>query len=72
MDPILNCLTSTCCPPESDEQKAVAAKFFTEYAGCADPAMAKACGEAMLKYFDLAEKGTLTAFKESIKRLHKG
>lgn len=72
MDPILNCLTSVCCPPESAEQQAMAAKFFTEYAGCTDPAMAAACGAAMLKHFDLAEKGTLQSFKESIKRLAKG
>lgn len=72
MDPILNCLTGVCCPPDSAEQLASATKFMMEYGGCTDHAVAEKCAAAMLKHFDLAEKGTLTAFKASIARLARG
>lgn len=71
MDPILNCLLGVCCPPDSPEQEAMAVKFFTEYAGVTDPAVASACAAAMLTHFDLAEKGSLVAFKASIMRVAK-
>jgi hypothetical protein len=71
MDPILNCLTGVCCPPDSAEQAAMATKFFMEYASM-DAKTAAVAGAAMLKYFDLAEKGTLVGFKASIARLAKG
>lgn len=72
MDPILNCLTGVCCPPESPEQLSMATKFMMDYGGCADHATAEKCAAAMLKHFDLAEKGTLQPLKASIARLARG
>ena len=68
MDPILNCLTGVCCPPEQRER--VMAKALMEYCGC-DEGTAQRVGAWILATFDLAEKGTLESFVKSIVRLHK-
>ena len=67
MDPILNCLTGVCCPPE--QRLRVMTKALMEYCGI-DEATAKKVGAWILDTFDLAEKGTLEAFIKSIVRLH--
>ncbi len=67
MDPILNCLTGVCCPPEQRER--VMAKALMDYCQC-DEATAKKVGAWILSTFDLAEKGTLEVFVKSIVRLH--
>ncbi len=67
MDPILNCLTGVCCPPE--ERQRVMVKALMEYCKC-DASTAASVGSWILGTFDLAEKGTLEAFVKSIVRLH--
>lgn len=66
MDPFLNCVTGVCCPPE--EQRKALAKGLVEYCGMKH-AEAVSVAEWLLNTFDLAEAGTLAAFKASIARL---
>ncbi len=68
MDPILNCLTGVCCPPE--QRLRVMTKALMEYCGC-DEATGARVGAWILTTFDLAEKGTLEKLVQSIVRLHK-
>jgi len=69
MDPILNCLTGVCCPPE--QQRVVLAEAFQNYCGL-DKAGAAKAAHWMLDTFDLAEAGSLVEFKASIARLARG
>jgi len=69
MDPILNCLTGVCCPPE--QQRIVLAEAFQTYCGLDKDGSTKAA-QWMLSTFDLAEAGSLTAFKASVARLARG
>lgn len=69
MDPILNCILAVCCPPEA-ARDALAKFLITNGDVNADDAIKAA--ECIAKYFDLAEKGTLQAFKDSVARLARG
>ena len=69
MDPILNCLTGVCCPPEA--QAATLASELCKNCDC-DDATAKKVAAWMLGMFDLAEVGTLGAYRASVARLARG
>jgi len=69
-DPVLNCLLEVCCLAGSDQQVAAMGDLLVKGCGC-DPAMAKKVGHYIINKFDLAEKGTLSAFKQSIVRVYK-
>lgn len=69
-DPVLNCLLDVCCLSGSDQQRSIMANHLASACGC-DPATAKKVGDHILANFDLAEKGTLQAFKASIVRVSK-
>lgn len=68
-DPVLNCLLEVCCVSGSASQRTAMAKLIVDECGC-DPALARKMGDYLLATFDLAEKGTLQAFKKSIVRVH--
>jgi len=63
---LLNCLTETCCDAARAEQGY--AKWLTQQ-GIPEP-MARKCAAETFEYFELAERGTLTAFKQSIVRVY--
>lgn len=67
MDPIYNCVIGACCPPAARQE--ALAKFLSAYT---DEQSASACAEQMLKHFDLAPAGTLTAFVAEVARLARG
>lgn len=69
MDPILNCLTGTCCPPE--EQRRRLAEELMKQCGLDADGATKAANW-LLDTFDFAEAGTLTAYRDSIARLARG
>lgn len=70
MDEYINCLLSICCPPNSVTQQSAMVKFLTKYG--VDAHAAESCATVLLEHFDLAEKGTLQSFKDSIARLARG
>lgn len=66
-DPIKNCALEICCLDVAKAQAAYAKWLVSlgipeEYA--------KRCAAETYEYFELAERGTLTAFKQSIIRLY--
>lgn len=69
-DPVLNCLLEVCCLAGSEQQKATMANLLIADCGCT-PDVAMKVGSYILSTFDLAEKGTLKAFKQSIVRVHR-
>lgn len=69
-DPVINCLLEVCCLGDSEQQQETMAAHLVKECGC-DPAVARVVGDHILKTFDLAEKGTLKAFKKSIVRVYK-
>lgn len=71
MDPILNCILSACCPEGSEQQLTALATFMAKQGGWT-PEDCKPYAALILQHFDLAEKGTLSAFKKSIARLATG
>lgn len=66
MDPILNCLTGTCCPPA--QRRIVMTKALMEYCQC-DHATAEKVGGWILDTFDLAPAGKLLPLIQEIARL---
>lgn len=67
-DPILNCALEICCGPEKAEQHL--ARAISTY--CGDELTPENCASFILQCFDLAEKGTLKPFKDSVARLARG
>lgn len=67
-DPILNCALRICC--EAPRAAQALTKFMVSYG--VDALAAETCAKVMLDHFDLAEKGTLQPFKDSIARLARG
>lgn len=67
-DPIKNCALQICCE-EARAERALT-KWMTTYG--IDAKAAESCAALMVKHFDLAEKGTLQPFKDSIARLARG
>lgn len=67
-DPILNCVLEVCCAAGSASQRGAMADLIVRDCTC-DPVVAKRVGDYLLSKFDLAEKGTLQAFKASIVRV---
>jgi hypothetical protein len=66
MDPILNCLTTACCPPE--ERAAVLAKYLKEE-GIDTPEKFSAW---LFKNCDVAPAGTLQPLVQAIAKLARG
>lgn len=67
-DPILNCLTTACCPPE---KRLEVLGNWLETQGL-DKTSAATAAKCILEYFDLAPAGTLTPLVQEIARLAKG
>jgi hypothetical protein len=67
-DPIINCALRVCCE-EAGAIRATA-KWLTEYG--IEATVAHECASLLHEHFDLAEKGTLQPFKDSIARLARG
>lgn len=83
-DPVkMNCAAEICCEPEgggltastaqSASRKAVRslAGIISEYAPTVPDDHALAAAEAVLTVFELAPRGTLSAFKRAVVELHK-
>ena len=68
-DPLLNCMTGVCCPPEA-QILAMTDKLLKDGV-CKERAEAEAFSRWNVKHFDLAEKGTLRPLVESILRIAK-
>lgn len=74
-DPIKNCVTEACCLPlangaaSDDACHALAKVIAYELAG--DNCTPMRAAEAVLQHFELAERGTLQPFKQSLARLLK-
>lgn len=68
-DVILNCILEVCC--EAGRAEETLAKFIAKQTGLDRDAATKAAA-CMCAHFDLAEKGTLSAFKASVARLARG
>lgn len=62
-----NCLLEVCCPPATAE--AAFAQWLCDECGLGDTD-AKKVAHTVYKRFELAERGTLTALKQSIVRVH--
>ena len=69
-DPILNCVLEVCCGAAAAEARL--AETMVEEGVCEDEKHAKKCAKWLREYFDLAPKGSLTAFKQEIARLARG
>ena len=65
-DPILNCLTTACCPPEA---RAGALSAYLIAHGIDTP---ERFAEFLFKHFDLAPVGTLTPLVAEVARLARG
>jgi hypothetical protein len=61
-----NCLLEVCCPPAA-AQKKMAEKLAADLNISQE--YAEKCAAWIYEHFDLAERGTLTAFKKSIAKL---
>jgi hypothetical protein len=68
-DPVKNCLLEVCCGP-SDAAASFAEAMVTDGV-CGERDEADRIARWVYKHFDLAERGTLTAFKKSIARVAK-
>lgn len=68
-DPLLNCATAVCCPPEA--QILALTDEVVKQGVCQERAEAEPIIRWVVKHFDLAEKGALRPLVESIIRLHK-
>lgn len=68
-DPILNCLTTACCPPEQRQE--VLAKWLVANSTI-QAVQANDVAALILKHFDLAPAGTLTPLVQEIARLARG
>lgn len=68
-DPQKNCVLEICCGASNANE--MLTSLLVEDGVCAEPDEAKRVAKWVNKHFDLAEKGTLTAFKKSIARLAK-
>ena len=66
MDPILNCLTTACCPPEA---RAAALSLYLLEHGIDTPEKFSAF---LFEHFDLAPAGTLQPLVKSIAALARG
>ena len=66
-DPLLNCMTGVCCPPEA--QILALAGALVKDGVCTEPAEADAVARWVVKHFDLAEHGALRPLVKSILRL---
>ncbi len=66
MDPIINCVTGVCCPPE--QRQRVLAKAIEDYCHC-DAVTAGIIADWILETFDLAPHGTLGPLVDAIARL---
>ncbi len=69
MDPIWNCATAVCCPPESPLRYSAIAVLLVR-AGC-DRTAAIACAPYVAKVFDLAPKGSLELYQRLIGEMAK-
>lgn len=67
-DPVLNCVLEICCGPLKAE--AALGRAIEKY--CGDNPTSGKVAEFICHNFDLAEKGTLQPFKESVARLARG
>lgn len=70
-DILLNCVLEVCCEGGSAAQLNALATIMSGELVCSIDE-AKPYATFILGYFDLAEKGSLTAFKASIARLARG
>lgn len=70
-DILLNCVLEVCCEGGSAAQLTALSTLMAGELGCSI-ADAKPYATFILGYFDLAEKGSLSAFKGSIARLARG
>lgn len=68
-DPVLNCILEVCCLAGSESQTQALANLIGRDCGLGR-IEAMNVSQYMLGRFDLAEKGTLQAFKKSIVRVH--
>lgn len=66
-DPILNCLTGACCPPE--ERAAVLTKWLSQFIPTVH---AEVAAKELLTHCDLAPAGTLTPLVQAIAKLARG
>jgi hypothetical protein len=67
-DPVKNCLLQVCCG--ATEAQALYAKLLVEKGICKDD-VARAVAADLFEQFELAPKGSLTAFKAEIARVAK-
>ena len=65
----VNCILSVCCPEGSEAQLNALTSELTKAGVGKERAEARRYATWILANFDLAEKGTLTAFKASIAKL---
>lgn len=68
-DPKKNCVIELCCGT-ANAVETMASQMVSDGV-CAEADEAKRIAKWIYKHFDLAERGTLTAFKKSIARLVK-
>jgi len=62
------CILGVCCPPLSEQQYEALASELVKGAGC-EAAHARTVAEWLLKHFDLAPAGSLSALKADIAKM---